>query len=226
MGLRHAVEADHVAAVSSLSIGAGRGRRMVRLGTFWGLGHAASLFAVGALFVSFDWGAPERFSGWVELGVGMLLIWLGGDLIWRLIRERIHFHVHAHNDGTRHFHAHAHREKEGPHDAARHAHAHARRMSLRALMIGVIHGMAGSAALVVLALGAVQSVWQGLSYMALFGAGSVAGMAILSAAISVPIGLSARSLTRTFRVLQGGVGVWTAGLGAAIIFDSLQLVTS
>ena len=218
MGMRHAIESDHVAAVASLAAGeSGRGRIM-RLGAIWGGGHALTLFAVGVVFVAFDWGAPEVFSGWLELAVGVMLVALGADLVRRVVSERIHFHAHRHRGlkgPVQHFHAHAHAT---PHtDAVHHAHRHGARLTWRAFIVGMVHGMAGSAALVVLVLGTVESLWLGIGYMALFGLGSIVGMAVLSLTISVPLRLSARSMTWAYNGLQGAVGVWTLVLGADIV---------
>ena len=217
MGLRHAVESDHVAAVASLTAGNTGKSGALRLGALWGSGHALALFAVGLIFIGFDWGAPEAFSGWLELAVGVMLVVLGVDLVRRVVRERIHFHAHRHRDATQHFHAHSHLS------SPTHTHNHARRqgqkLSLRAFLVGMVHGMAGSAALVVLVLGTIQSFWQGVAYMAIFGAGSIVGMSVLSLTISLPLRLSARSMTWTYNGLQGAIGVWTLVLGGAIVYE-------
>ena len=219
MGMRHAIESDHVAAVASLSADAPTRRRMIELGALWGGGHALTLFAVGAVFVAFDWGAPEVFSSWLELVVGFMLVVLGADLVRRVIRDRIHFHIHAH-DRVKHVHVHAHdANAHARHDAAQHAHRHARGVSVRAFTVGMVHGMAGSAALVVLVLGTIESFWLGLGYMALFGVGSLVGMALLSLTISVPLGLSAKSLTWGYNGLQGAIGAWTLYLGGTIVIE-------
>ena len=223
IGMKHAVEADHVAAVASL---AGRNRSLgdaLRMGLAWGLGHTVALFAVGAIVLSLDTVLPERIALILEFGVGIMLVWLGLDVIRRLIKARIHFHAHRHGDGTQHFHAHSHAQSqanEGAHNGVRHEHEHRGAIPLRALIVGLMHGMAGSAALIVLAIQTVQSVWQGLTYIALFGVGSIAGMALLSVIICIPM-RSARTLTWAHNGLQATVGGSTAVLGVFTVIDSL-----
>lgn len=230
MGMRHAIEADHVAALASLMARDVPRRGLWKLGTLWGSGHAVTLFGVGLFFLAFDWAAPEQFSGWLELVVGFMLVALGLDLIRRMVMDRIHFHTHDHGDRVRHFHAHSHaddtleRTANRAHDPAQHPHRHGARLSLRAFVIGMVHGMAGSAALVLVVLGSIQSFWLGVVYMILFGVGSVVGMALFSAVISLPIRLSARSMTWAFNGLQGGIGVWTLVIGVSLITDHATIL--
>jgi hypothetical protein len=147
-----------------------------------------------------------------------MLVLLGADVLRRLVRERIHFHVHRHGPQLAHVHAHSHRG-EGPHAESAHRHSHPGRWPLRALAVGMMHGLAGSAALVVLALQALPTTGLGLGYIALFGLGSVAGMALLSAAVAVPLRLSSRYLTGVHRAMTGLVGIASCALGGWMIFE-------
>ena len=211
IGMKHAVEADHVAAVASL---AGRNRS---------LGHTVALFAVGAIVLSLDTVLPERIALILEFGVGIMLVWLGLDVIRRLIKARIHFHAHRHGDGTQHFHAHSHAQSqanEGAHNGVRHEHEHRGAIPLRALIVGLMHGMAGSAALILLTLGEINSLWMALAYMALFGLGSMLGMAALSIIIAVPLQRMAKHLTWAHSSLNAVVGVVTIGIGAWVIYNA------
>lgn len=216
IGMKHALEADHVAAVASLATRQRRPRDIVRAGAAWGLGHAATLAAVGTVVLLLDTVVPQRLAAGLEFAVGVMLVLLGGDVLRRLWRERVHFHLHRHSDGRVHLHAHSHAGQEG-HE--HHDHAHAAALPLRALVVGLVHGMAGSAALVLLTLTTVGSVAEGLAYMALFGVGSVAGMALLSASIALPLHYSARHLTRLHNGLMAVVGVGTVALGAVLVYD-------
>ncbi len=218
IGMKHAVEADHVAALASLTSRSRNLRDAVRVGVAWGLGHTVTLFAVGAVVLSLDTVLPERIALYLELAVGVMLIWLGADVLRRLIRARIHFHVHRHRDGTEHFHAHSH-TGEIAHDPARHDHEHRRGMPLRALLVGLMHGMAGSAALILLTLGQINSLWMALAYMALFGLGSMLGMAVLSVVIAVPLRRMARGLSWAHSALNAVVGTVTVGIGVWIIYS-------
>jgi hypothetical protein len=118
-----------------------------------------------------------------------------------------------------HLHAHGHAGETVAHDRASHSHAHGFRW--RTLLVGLMHGMAGSAALLVLTVAQAPSVAAGLGYVALFGVGSMIGMGVLSAAIAVPIALSARWLTWANRSLQGAVGSVTMAVGIRTIVETV-----
>ncbi len=219
IGMKHAVEADHVAAVASMTSRSQGLRGALRMGIAWGVGHTAALFAVSAIVLSLDTVLPERIALILEFGVGIMLVWLGVDLIRRLIKARIHFHAHQHFDGTKHFHAHSHAD-EGAHNPVRHVHEHRRALSLRALIVGLMHGMAGSAALILLTLGEINSLWVALAYMALFGLGSMLGMAALSIVIAVPLQRMAKHLTWAHSSLNAMVGIVTVGIGAWVMYNA------
>jgi ABC-type nickel/cobalt efflux system permease component RcnA len=158
-----------------------------------------------------------QLEGMLETGVGAMLMLLGATVLFRLWRDRVHFHMHRHADGVMHFHAHSHTPGEA-HDASAHAHAHPKGLPYRTLLVGMVHGMAGSAALLVLTASSVVEPALALVYIALFGFGSVVGMALLSAVIAVPISYAAKSLTWGYRVIQVGTGVGTFVLGGLIVF--------
>jgi sulfite exporter TauE/SafE len=119
-----------------------------------------------------------------------------------------------------HLHAHAHRGEYAVHDPARHDHAHGPRLSLRPLLVGMTHGLAGSAALVVLAAGSATTPLRGLAYVVLFGLGSIVGMAALSVAIALPLKRLARVATRARNVAHGLVGATTVALGVSIVVET------
>jgi len=168
-GLRHAVESDHFAAVASLTTRSKNLGQALKIGLVWGLGHTITLLLMGAVVLVFDSIVPETFSSRLEWIVGVMLVILGGDLIRRVIKAKIHFHTHTHSDGVKHFHAHSHRGQTGPHDASIHYHQHQHDFPYRALLVGLIHGLAGSAALILLALHSVDSKMLGLLYIFVFG---------------------------------------------------------
>lgn len=217
IGLRHAIEADHVAAVASLTSRSKSLSAAAKLAAAWGLGHTLMLFAVGTVVIVLDSGMPERIAQYLELGVGVMLVWLGVDVLRRLIRERIHFHSHRHDGDAAHFHAHSH-AGEGTHRGSPHDHSHAT-MRSRAFVVGLMHGMAGSAALIFLTLGQFESVWPAILYMALFALGTMMGMALLSVAISLPLQKLARSITWAHNALNAVTGTATVGFGCWLIYD-------
>jgi cytochrome c biogenesis protein CcdA len=211
LGMQHALEADHIAAVSSIAARRTDVGDIVRHGLTWGLGHTLTLFAFAGLAILLGHAIPEHFARPIETTVGVMLIGLGGHVLWRLWRDRVHFHSHGHGEGTVHIHAHSHAGETLPHIGASHAHAHGFRW--RTLLVGLMHGMAGSAALLMLVVSQASSPAAGLGYVALFGIGSMVGMGALSAAIAVPLAVSARWLTWANRGLQGAVGIVTIAIG-------------
>lgn len=218
IGMRHALEADHVAAVASLVSGRRSMSATVRHGVTWGVGHTATLFAVSAVVMVTGAAIPARLAGALELMVGLMLVGLGVDVVRRLVRDRVHFHLHQHRDGSSHLHAHSHAgEPREAHEPTRHSHQHAGRFPVRALLVGLMHGMAGSAALVVVTASTVDSVGIGLLYVALFGIGSMLGMGLLSVAIAVPLRAAARGLTWLHNGLHAAVGAATVVVGALLV---------
>lgn len=220
LGLQHAMEADHIAAVASLTTRGSSLRDAARQGTAWGLGHGLTLLLVGGSVLLIDGVIGERLSLLLESAVGLMLILLGADVLRQLYRRRVHFHVHSHATET-HFHAHSHTAGK-QHASDAHHHRHDKRLPLRSLMVGMVHGMAGSAALIVFALGSVQSLWEGLAYIAVFGAGSVIGMAALAIVISLPLRWSARSLTWAHNGLTAILGIFTLTLGILLLHQTTQ----
>lgn len=223
IGMQHALEADHIAAVAAIASRQKSPRRIIGHGAVWGLGHTITLMAVAGAALLLDLSIGAALSALLELCVGVVLIALGGHLLIRLYRERVHFHAHRHADGVAHFHAHSHMGETRGHDASAHDHEHSAGLPVRTLLVGMVHGLAGSAALLVLTASTVNDPLTGLAYIAMFGFGSIVGMAALSACIAAPISYSARTLTWLNRSLQGGVGAATAILGAAVVLRSPAL---
>lgn len=218
LGLQHAMEADHLAAVASLTARDHSLRDAARQGTAWGLGHSLTLLLVGGGVLLIDGLIGQQTALLLESVVGLMLILLGLDVLLRLWFKRVHFHIHRHDSET-HIHAHSH-APGSRHEADPHHHRHARRLPLRSLLVGMVHGMAGSAALIVFALGSVNSVWEGLAYIAVFGLGSIIGMTALAVVISLPLRWSAGSLTWAHNGLTAVLGLFTLALGAMLLHQT------
>jgi high-affinity nickel permease len=216
LGMQHALEADHIAAVSSIAARRTGVGDIVKHGLTWGLGHTITLFVFAGAAILLGHAIPEQLARPLETAVGIMLVGLGAHVLWRLWRDRVHFHQHRHGDGAEHFHLHSHAGDPVPHLRSRHAHQHGFRW--RTLLVGLMHGMAGSAALLVLAVTQAASATYGLLYVLLFGIGSMLGMGALSALIAVPLVVSARWLTLANHALQGIVGVITIAIGATTIY--------
>tara|TARA_B100000700_G_scaffold251509_1_gene282637 strand:+ start:906 stop:1607 length:702 start_codon:yes stop_codon:yes gene_type:complete len=222
IGMQHALEADHIAAVATISARQSSIRKVIRHGAVWGIGHTLTLmlFAGAALYTKVA--ITKSFSAILESCIGILLIGLGGHLLYRLWKNRVHFHAHRHQGGVFHFHAHSHQGDSSDHAISPHDHDHPAGLPIRTLVIGMMHGLAGSAALLVLTATAVNDTLSGIAYIAMFGIGSIIGMVILSALIAVPLSYSARMITWANRGLQGLVGCATVALGGVMIVRTIS----
>jgi cytochrome c biogenesis protein CcdA len=213
LGVRHALEADHLAAVVALSTRTRSRVEAALRGAAWGLGHSTSLLVVGAICLALGTTLSPAHARWLERGVGVMLIVLGVNVLRRVRRGRLHVHVHRHDGGVVHVHAHRHAPDER-HASSAHDHAHPSRTHWRALAVGTVHGMAGSAALVVLASASAGTFWLGVGYIAVFGLGSIIGMAALSVVISLPLEFSASRLAHAYGVIEVPIALATMSLGA------------
>src|SRR2546429_2600202 len=185
LGLRHALDPDHIAAVSTIVSESRSLRRSSLIGTFWGLGHTMSLLIAGVLVIALKVQISDRVALWMEFAVALMLILLGLKATLRSLRGwKLHRHRHRH-DGSTHSHLHLHREG----DEQAHRHRHLIRSGARPFLVGMVHGMAGSAALTLLVLATIPSAVAGLISIAGFGLGSVGGVVIMGAWIGLPFGL-------------------------------------
>ena len=214
LGLRHALDPDHVAAVSTI-LGEQRSlRRSSLVGTFWGLGHALSLLLAGGALLVLRLSVPPVVERWMESTVAVMLVVLGAAALRSGLRGvTLHAHRHTH-DGHEHVHLHAHHAAA----PAGHRHVHPLGVGWRPFLVGTVHGLAGSGAVAVLALSAAPSLAAGLAYILMLGLGAVAGMLVLSTLLSLPLALLPErhaQLHRRFQVLAGActlaLGLWIFG---------------
>jgi|SRR5213593_2051998 len=209
LGVRHAFEPDHLAAVSTLATRpSARLWSAARLGLVWGLGHTVTVGVVALLIIVIGIRLPERFWPAAELLVAALLVTLGCAVIWRYVRGRWHMHAHTHDAGT-HFHLHSHSR------GATHVHAHAVGDTRRSLGFGIAHGLAGSGAIAALLVAAVPDATSRLAYFAAFGAGTIIGMLGVSLTLSMLVRFAANRGARWATVLHVGaaLGSVVAGIG-------------
>jgi hypothetical protein len=192
VGLRHAFEADHMAAVSAIATQRKSWIGSSLVGGLWGLGHALSLFVAGAAVLLLQLRIPARAELGLELCVGLMLIGLGSNALVQL-RHR--------------------------HDPARTRALEARGPGKGPLLIGIVHGMAGSGALMLLVLATIPSPWLGLGYIALFGLGALGGMMVLSALIALPTLLVARRFAGAQTGLCVVAGVLSIGVGLSLVYE-------
>lgn len=214
MGMRHALEADHVAAVSSLVSRHSGVRAMSRHGIAWGLGHTTTLALVAGTAIVLNLTVGRSLGAALEFMVGLMLVLLGGNVLWLLWTDRVHVHAHRHDGRGLHLHVHSHRGDTAPHDDPRaHRHAHVHGLLWRPFVVGLMHGMAGSGALVVLTATTLDRPIWGVLYILCFGVGSIAGMAAFSAVIAVPLSMTAGALVRVNKALRLVIGLGTVAIG-------------
>lgn len=203
-GVRHAFDADHVAAVSTIVF---RQKSIVKsavTGAFWGIGHAIALLAVGFFVILFKARIPESITLLLEAIVGVMLILLGSNVILTMKKSMIHFHKHRHGN-FEHIHFHSHKLEKY------HNHKHS------SMLVGFVHGLAGSAALALIALAAISSAWIGLLYILLFGMGSIAGMVLVTSAISLPFAMIPKKLQKIEASLKLSTAIASIIIGFFII---------
>lgn len=197
VGLRHAFEPDHLTAVSTLVGEARDARRGALLGAIWGLGHTASLLIVGVVLLAIDAELPARVAAGFELAVSAMLLVLGARAIVRAVRSpagprRAHRH-----GGVEHAHA----------DGPPHIHIAGRPIAWRPLVVGLVHGLAGSGALTALVFAQLPGTTLRLVYITLFGIGSVAGMAIASGVAGLSLHAASARAGRTLGVVTGALSI-------------------
>lgn len=235
LGMRHALDPDHVVAVSTLAAEERRLWPAARLGLIWGLGHLLPLLVLGLPILVLRLELPGALEHGVDLGAGVLLMVLGARTLWRLRREQVYLHLHGH-DGQVHAHFHCHRhggqvqgECHGQRPAGRvpgHCpHTHPlpgrERRGLLTFAIGVVHGLAGSGAAALLALTAAPSAAAGAGYLIAFGAGTCAGMFLMTLCIAAPAlsALSRRAALRT--AVRAAAGLASMAVGAFMWYEIL-----
>ena len=212
LGLLHALDADHIAAVSAMAGHKAGLKSGVRYCLRWSLGHGLVLLLVGAAVLLLGMSIPERLSAIAEYLVGFVLIGVGAMIFVDLYRRKAHIHFHTHDDLPPHAHWHTHQAHK-EHDAAAHKHNH------KATMVGAIHGMAGSSPLLLLLpLGQMASPWVGVFYLLMFSLGVVAAMLLFGGILGVIFSRFARIGERVLNVFRGAIG------GGAVLFGGYLLI--
>src|SRR6266850_1664465 len=215
LGLRHALDPDHVAAVSTIVSESKSVRRSSLIGTFWGLGHTVALLLAGVFVIVLKFQISPRLALWMEFIVALMLILLGARSLLKSLRDyKVHLHRHTH-DGSEHVHVHVHR----PGEQHRHRHRHLLKVGSRPFLIGLVHGMAGSAALMILVLATLPSAIAGLVYIAVFGVGSVGGMLLMSSLISLPFVFTAKRFSAVGSGLQFVAGGASLAFGVFLVWQ-------
>jgi len=215
LGLKHATEADHLAAVSTIVSERKSLWSSAFIGGLWGLGHTISLFIAGIFVLLLNFQISEHTERILEFCVGVMLLLLGLNVLRKIVQGgSLHFHTHEHGD---HKHVHPHLHEHGKADEEDTHHGF--KFSPRSIIIGMIHGLAGSAALMLLILPTIESRVVGLLYIVIFGVGSIGGMMIMSFLVGLPFHFTAKNFNRFNYVLQAVAGFVSVGLGLYIIYE-------
>lgn len=214
MGMRHTLETDHIAAMASLSARNVSLKHAVNQGLAWGVGHSLTLLFLGLLVITLKIQLSEQYSMWLELMVGAMLIFLGIGVFKEIVRKKLHLHAHKHDDGMVHIHVNS-RQHE---PIKNHTHQHVEKIPYRALYVGIVHGLAGTSALVVLVLTSVDSKIMSFLYISLFGVGSIIGMGLLSLIIALPLHYSINRFRRLHVSLLCCTGVLAISTGLYLLY--------
>ncbi len=225
LGLKHATEADHLVAVSTIVSERRSIWHAARVGALWGVGHTASLLVGGFFVIALGVTIPARIANLLELAVALMIIFLGTRLLYVILRARPDLHVHAHtHGGKQHIHLHFHDEHHAHAVGMMHNDGHTGLSGWRPLVIGIVHGLAGSAALTLLVLSEVVrngTAALGFVYLLVFGLGSITGMLLMSGLIGVPISLGRRFFQRTLLPIRVLVGILSTSFG---VFYAMKVV--
>ena len=236
LGMRHATDADHVIAVSTIVVRQRRVGAAAWIGALWGVGHTFTILAFGSAIILFGLVIPPRLGLTMEFSVALMLVLLGllnltGTLRW--IQDSLgtasgpfHSHAHSHDDFV-----HSHRHGHGP---GEHGHAEDRTPqawldrtfgglgvynALRPVAVGLVHGLAGSAAVALLVLATAREPQWGVAYLLVFGVGTVAGMMLITAALALPITYAAGQFAHVNRYLAMASGLLSLAFGLVIAYQ-------
>jgi ABC-type nickel/cobalt efflux system permease component RcnA len=221
LGLRHASDPDHLAAVTTLIASQERERirKATSLGLLWGLGHASTLIAVGLPLVLLGQYLPERVARAAEVAIGLIIVVLAVRLLVRWRRGVFHAHAHSHTRGETHRHLHSH-EVDPVHE---HTHdAHGLRTPLTAYGVGLVHGVGGSGGITLLLLSTIEEPSKAVVALLIFAAGTAVSMTLLSTAFGLAI--AAGPLAGNFERLAPVLGVLAAAFGIWYAAGALGLV--
>ena len=224
LGLRHALDTDHLVAVGTLVARERSFWRGARLGVVWGLGHTATLFVMGLLIIVLGLSVPDGVGMWLQLAVAGMLVFLGARTLWLWWRGDGHVCAHQH-DG----HVHAHFHQHGGHSCANPPSSAPAKLRgavhRQSFLVGMVHGLSGSAELMLLVLATIRHPLWALVYVAVFGAGMIVAMFALTAMLARVLSFTARFQNGWSRV-DGGLrafsGVASLGFGAFLLWQSVR----
>ena len=221
-GLKHATEVDHIVAVSTIVSEHKKLARAAIVGGLWGAGHTISLVVVGTIVLGLRVAIPERVAGWLEFCVALMIISLGVIAFRRALQRRpdVHLHRHGHGDNA-HRHVHFHDQRSAHTHSSPDSHSHViAKIGIKPGLVGAMHGLAGSGALTLLVLTQINSPLLGLTYLAVFGIGSILGMLLMSALVGLPFVFSSRKFGGVHYGLQMLAGALSVAFGIWYAYET------
>jgi hypothetical protein len=233
LGMRHATDVDHVVAVATIVSRERRVKLAAWVGALWGLGHTVTIVVVGTPIILFNWVVAPRVGLAMEFAVGVMLMLLGlRNLTWRQTStpgregaEVVHAQVHAHGDYV-HSHPHGHGPESHRHAAGDTPLGRLDRafggldfyQAVRPIVVGIVHGLAGSAAVALVVLTTIRDPTWAVAYLLVFGTGTVAGMVLITTALAIPFAGPASRSVSTHRRLRVATGLLSFGFGVFLAY--------
>lgn len=220
LGMRHATDADHVVAVSTIVSRRRTLRAAAPIGMLWGIGHTLTILLVGGAIILFGIVIPPRLGLGMEFSVAIMLVLLGALNVRSVLRDaRAIAGAHSHSHDPAHVH-----------DGLVHVHGDAAQVrsagpalralgGLRPLLVGIVHGLAGSAAVALLVLGAIEDASLALVYLLVFSLGTIAGMVLITTALAVPVAAAAQRFASFHRVLGVATGLASVAFGGLLVYE-------
>jgi high-affinity nickel permease len=206
-GLQHALDADHVVAVSSLVSKQKSFKNATWCGVKWGTGHTLTLVIVGLIVMIFSITIPAKLTMVFEFIVGVIIIGLGISVLYELLSKKMHMHKHEHYGHVHsHLHSHQHSELHKNHDHS-------------PLIVGIVHGLAGSASLMLLVLSTLNSLLLGLFYLLIFGLGTIIGMTVISGLLSMPFVFTSINFRKVNWLIKFSTGTFSIIFGIILVIN-------
>jgi High-affinity nickel-transport protein len=238
LGMRHATDPDHVIAVTTIVSRQNKVRSAALIGIFWGVGHTLTIFVVGTAIILFGVVIPARIGLRMELSVGLMLVILGVTNVAAFMRSSgcsvepgreggiVHTHFHAHGDYI-HTHAHGHSPESHPHAPDKTPLAQMDRLfgkviiyrQLRPLLVGIVHGLAGSAAVALLVLSTIRDPRWAVAYLLVFGIGTIAGMMLITMSIASTFSFLGRKHGNFRARLALASGLLSFAFGLVVVYQ-------
>lgn len=216
LGMRHATEADHLTAIFTLSTQRGALSQGFKLGVAWGAGHTLTLTLLGGTVLVLGKTIPSNFAQGLEAIVGAMLLLLGFDVLRRLYKDDLSLNNYLR--WPKHIQLQIASSTKLNNNAP--LLSRSKKMPARALLIGMVHGLAGSSALILISLEQASTVSTGLIYIVIFGCGSILGMGLLSLAIALPTYVTATKWNYAYRSFSIAAGLTSVAMGMNIIYQS------